>query len=88
MMDTPAHDSSKSFIDPVAPEQEKDLSYSRERDESPRDETYPPAWGRWLILFTLNLAMLIDVVSGSALFVVVSDTARDIGVAGADLSWM
>jgi hypothetical protein len=32
--------------------------------------------------------MLIDVVSGSALFVVVSDTARDIGVAGADLSWM
>ncbi len=86
-MDTPSHESSKSFVEP---EQQQSVQVFSKRDESAAtlEETYPPVWRQWLILLTLNLAMLIDVVSGSALFVVISDTARDLGLAGGDISWM
>jgi hypothetical protein len=49
---------------------------------------YPPLWRQLLILITVNLAMFIDVISGSALFVIVSHVAKDLDVQGSDISWM
>lgn len=50
--------------------------------------TYPSVTRQWSTLLVLNLAMMIDVVSGSALFVVVTHTAGDLGLAGPDATWM
>lgn len=50
--------------------------------------TYPSVMRQWSTLLVLNLAMMIDVVSGSALFVVVTHTAGDLGLAGPDATWM
>jgi hypothetical protein len=49
---------------------------------------YPSVTRQWSTLLVLNLAMMIDVVSGSALFVVVTHTAGDLGLAGPDATWM
>lgn len=50
--------------------------------------TYPSVTRQWSTLLVLNLAMMIDVVSGSALFVVVTHTAGDLGLSGPDATWM
>jgi hypothetical protein len=52
------------------------------------DPIYPSVARQWSTLLVLNLAMMIDVVSGSALFVVVTHTAGDLGLAGPDATWM
>jgi hypothetical protein len=49
---------------------------------------YPSVTRQWSTLLVLNLAMMIDVVSGSALFVVVTHTAGDLGLSGPDATWM
>lgn len=52
------------------------------------EELYPSTWKQYTILLTLNLAMFVDVVSGSALNVVLPHVAKDLGLAGGDISWM
>jgi hypothetical protein len=49
---------------------------------------YPSTTRQYIILLTLNLAMMIDVVSGSALFVVVGHVSKDLGLSGSDATWM
>jgi hypothetical protein len=93
-MDTPDRRSSKTFADANDPEKSLNelvltSSSTKETDESVSLEpTYPPLWKQWLILLTMSLAVLIDVMSGSALFVVLDDTARDLSLSGASISWM
>ncbi|KAH6904497.1 major facilitator superfamily domain-containing protein [Coprinopsis sp. MPI-PUGE-AT-0042] len=93
-MDTPDRRSSRTFADANDPEKSlNDLpltpSYTKETEESqPLEQTYPAVWKQWLILLTMSLAVLIDVMSGSALFVVLAETARDISLSGAEVSWI
>ncbi|KAH6904499.1 major facilitator superfamily domain-containing protein [Coprinopsis sp. MPI-PUGE-AT-0042] len=95
-MDTPDRRSSRAFADANDPEQTlNDLplasSYTKpeETDESqPPEPTYPPVWKQWLILMTTSLAVLVDVMTGSALFVVLGHIARDIDLSGAEGSWI
>lgn len=49
---------------------------------------YPSVARQWSTLLVLNLAMMIDVVSSSALFVVVTQTASDLSLSGPDTTWM
>lgn len=93
-MDTPDRRSSQTFADANDPEKSLNdipltLSSMKETDESqPLEPIYPAVWKQWVILLTLSLAVLIDVMSGSALFVVLDDTARDLSLSGAEVSWM
>lgn len=57
-------------------------------EEGDAPDVYPPLWKQALILFTLDLAIFIDVVSSAALFVVITQTAKDIGLSGPETSWM
>ena len=61
--------------------------FTQERSHDPIP-IYPSVTRQWSTLLVLNLAMMIDVVSGSALFVVVTHTAGDLGLAGPDATWM
>lgn len=63
------------------------LTQERSQDPIPIP-TYPSVTRQWSTLLVLNLAMMIDVVSGSALFVVVTHTAGDLGLSGPDATWM
>ena len=63
---------------------EKDL----ENVASTQQPVYPSVARQWSTLLVLNLAMMIDVVSGSALFVVVTHTASDLSLSGPDTTWM
>lgn len=76
-----------TFPSSKQPEPEKD-GFTIMEEEMDETLTYSPTWEQYLILLTLNLAIFIDVVSGSALFVVVSQTARDLNLSGGNISWM
>jgi hypothetical protein len=47
-----------------------------------------PYKNRWWALFALSLAVTVDVITGSALFIVATQAARDLGLEGADATWM
>jgi len=64
-----------------------------ETEASPTTENgdytiYPSVWRQYTILLTLNLAVMIDVVSATALFVIVSNISGDLNLNGPDATWM
>lgn len=95
-MDTPAKDSIKiePYLDLHQTVSRLDRDPHQKIDEIELDvdvdavETYPPPWKRWVILIDLSFAQAIDVMSSSALFVILTPTARDLNIAGGDISWM
>lgn len=66
------------------------ISYRQDGLEREGSDTtgYPPVWRQYAILLTLNLAMFVDVISTSALNVILPQVARDLDLAGGDISWM
>jgi hypothetical protein len=52
------------------------------------DTIYPSVLRQYTILLTLNLAVMIDVVSAAALFVIVSNVGAELNLSGPDATWM
>ena len=56
--------------------------------EEEDDTIYPSVLKQYTILLTLNLAVMIDVVSAAALFVIVSNVGAELNLSGPDATWM
>lgn len=96
-MDTPSKDSIKTEPGPEIPLTVSQLDtqppFKHEHENAAVEEldlveVYPSIPKQWAILAALSMAQAIDVMSASALFVILTPTARDLGIAGGDISWM
>ncbi|KAH6913586.1 major facilitator superfamily domain-containing protein [Coprinopsis sp. MPI-PUGE-AT-0042] len=87
-MDTPDGQSSRAFAHANNPEKPLNDLSSTSDESQPLEPTYPAVWKRWLILLTMSVAVLIDVMTGAALFVLLVSTARDINLSSAETSWI